>query len=77
MNKSRQNSNHQLVIKWLKKCRLQQNLTMRQLGTLLDEPFQFVSKIENGQRNLSVGEFLQYCEALEADPSDFIASLKK
>ena len=50
---------------------------MRQLGTLLDEPFQFVSKIENGQRNLSVGEFLQYCEALEADPSDFIASLKK
>ena len=34
---------------------------------MLDEPFQFVSKIENGQRNLSVHEYVQYCDALNID----------
>ncbi|GFD87707.1 hypothetical protein KUL150_37660 [Alteromonas sp. KUL150] len=40
---------------------------MRELGEMLDEPFQFVSKIENGQRNLSVHEYVQYCGALDVE----------
>ncbi|MCW8093206.1 helix-turn-helix domain-containing protein [Alteromonas sp. ASW11-130] len=69
MIKSTNHQDYQKLIAWLKKSRLEKGLTVRQLGELLDEPFQFVSKIENGQRNLSVHEYVQYCEALELDPA--------
>lgn len=68
MIKSTNNQSYQKLIAWLKKSRLEQGLTVRQLGQLLDEPFQFVSKIENGQRNLSVQEYVQYCDKLGIDP---------
>ncbi len=64
MNKSTNHQDYQKLIAWLKKARLDRGLTVRQLGELLDEPFQFVSKVEKGQRNLSVHEYVQYCEAL-------------
>lgn len=67
MIKSTNNQSYQKLIAWLKKSRLEKGLTVRQLGELLDEPFQFVSKIENGQRNLSVHEYVQYCEALNIE----------
>tara|TARA_R110000744_G_scaffold35055_6_gene81424 strand:+ start:668 stop:898 length:231 start_codon:yes stop_codon:yes gene_type:complete len=67
MIKSTNNQSYQKLIAWLKKSRLEKGLTVRQLGELLDEPFQFVSKIENGQRNLSVQEYVQYCRALKVD----------
>ena len=68
MIKSTNNQNYQKLIAWLKKSRIEKGLTIRQLGELLDEPFQFVSKIENGQRNLSVHEYVQYCDALCIEP---------
>lgn len=64
MIKSTNHQDYQKLIAWLKKARLDRGLTVRQLGELLDEPFQFVSKVEKGQRNLSVHEYVQYCEAL-------------
>ena len=64
MIKSTNHQDYQKLIAWLKKARLDRGLTVRQLGELLDEPFQFVSKVEQGQRNLSVHEYVQYCEAL-------------
>lgn len=67
MIKSRNNSDYQNFLLWLKKCRLEKGLTVRQLGVLLDEPFQSVSKIENGQRNLTVHEYTQYCEVMGID----------
>jgi transcriptional regulator with XRE-family HTH domain len=69
MIKSTNNQSYQKLIAWLKKSRLEKGLTVRQLGELLDEPFQFVSKIENGQRNLSVHEYVQYCDALGVNTS--------
>jgi transcriptional regulator with XRE-family HTH domain len=77
MIKSTNNQSYQKLIAWLKKSRLERGLTVRQLGELLDEPFQFVSKIENGQRNLSVHEYVQYCEALGAEPEIGLRYLSK
>lgn len=77
MIKSTNNQSYQKLIAWLKKSRLEKGLTVRQLGELLDEPFQFVSKIENGQRNLSVHEYVQYCEALGVNHQDGIRYLRK
>ena len=67
MIQSTNHQDYQKLIAWLKKSRLEKGLTVRELGEMLDEPFQFVSKIENGQRNLSVHEYVQYCEALGID----------
>lgn len=58
---------HRSLIKWLKDNRLKQGLTTRQLGKLLDEPFQFVSKVESSERKLTVHEYIQYCKALKLD----------
>jgi len=68
MIKSTNHQDYQKLIAWLKKARLDRGLTVRQLGELLDEPFQFVSKVEKGQRNLSVHEYVQYCDALDIEP---------
>ncbi len=67
MIKSTNHQDYQKLIAWLKKSRLEKGLTVRELGEMLDEPFQFVSKIENGQRNLSVHEYVQYCGALDVE----------
>jgi len=67
MFKSTNHQDYLKLIAWFKKSRLDKGLTVRQLGEMLDEPFQFVSKIENGQRNLSVHEYVQYCDALNID----------
>ncbi|MFT5674330.1 MAG: hypothetical protein ACI808_000245 [Paraglaciecola sp.] len=72
MNKSINNTQYESLVSWLKSARLEQGLTVRDVGILLDEPFQFVTKIETCQRKLNVYEFIQYCEALKIDPKEGI-----
>ena len=49
---------------------------MRDIGALIGEPYQFVHKIETLQRKLNIYEYIQYCEALEIDPSIGLEILK-
>ncbi|AWL20123.1 XRE family transcriptional regulator [Acinetobacter nosocomialis] len=53
---------------WLKKQRLTQKLTMRELSERLDKPHSYVQKVEQGERRLDVVEYVWYCEALDIDP---------
>ena len=76
MIKEIENTKYEVLIDWLKKSRLDKNLTIRELAVLIDEPFQFVSKVENCQRRLNVYEYLQYCKALDISPNDGIELLK-
>ncbi|TCK02979.1 helix-turn-helix domain-containing protein [Marinobacterium mangrovicola] len=76
MDKSTRNSRYALLIEWLRQERIARGLTVREVGTLIDEPFQFVSKVENVERKLNVYEFVQYCEALGIDPVVGLGLLK-
>lgn len=67
MIKSTNTTRYQTLLKWLKNQRIEQGLTVRELGLRIDEPYQFVSKVERGQRKLSVDEYMQYCQALNID----------
>jgi len=67
-----ENTKYEALIDWLKKARVDKNLTIRELATLIDEPFQFISKVENCQRRLNVYEYVQYCNALDVNPNDGI-----
>ena len=76
MDKSTKNSRYALLIEWLRQERIKRGLTVREVGMLIDEPFQLVSKIENIERKLNVYEFVQYCEALGLEPIEGINLLK-
>lgn len=56
----------------LKKTRLAASLRQIDLAKLLKKPQSYVSKIESGERNLDVIEFLVYTAALSIDPSKWI-----
>ncbi len=77
MIKSINSEKYQSLVDWLKTERQNQGLTVRQLALKIDEPFQFVSKIETSQRKLNVYEYVQFCEALNVDPSEGLAILSK
>lgn len=57
-------SRYKALIDWLKAARTEQGLSVRDLGKLLDEPHQFVVKVETCERKLNVFEYVQYCSAL-------------
>lgn len=63
------------LVSWLREARLDQDLSMRDLAELIDEPHQFIGKTESGERKLDVYEYIQYCQALNIDPIDGIKKL--
>lgn len=62
------NSRYQSLIGWLRSVRIEQGLSVRDLGLLIEEPHQFVVKVETCERKLNVFEYVQYCEALKVNP---------
>jgi transcriptional regulator with XRE-family HTH domain len=56
----------------LKKARMSASLRQIDLAKLLKKPQSYVSKIESGERNLDVIEFLAYTAALRIDPTKWI-----
>jgi|TARA_R110002060_G_scaffold77352_2_gene88736 transcriptional regulator with XRE-family HTH domain len=77
MIKSTSSNKYTELLQWLRKKRLEQGLTVRQVAHLIDEPFQFISKVEKGERNLSVYEYVQYCKALKIDYCEGLKYLDK
>ena len=51
------------------------NLTQSQVAARLKRPQSFVSKYENGERQLDVIEFIEVCRALDVSPSGLIDEL--
>ena len=77
MIKSINTEKYQDLINWLKQERLDKGLSIRDLALVIDEPFQFISKIETAQRKLNIHEYVQYCEALNLDPVEGLAILSQ
>lgn len=76
MIKTLHDTKYESLIRWLASIRKERGLTMRDIGALIGEPYQFVHKIETLQRKLNIYEYIQYCEALEIDPSIGLEILK-
>lgn len=70
MMKSLTNPDYLALTNWLKTSRKKNGLTLRDVAKRIDEPFQTVSKIEKAQRNLSILEYVEYCNALQVDPAE-------
>ena len=61
----------------LKESRTEERYTMRALSEKIGTPHSFIGKTEHQNRRLDVGEFIQYCHALEADPVVIFKALVK
>jgi len=57
---------------WLVSKRKEAKLTQRGLADQLDVVYSIVSKVEKGERRLDIIEFITYCKAMDADPSEFL-----
>lgn len=57
---------------YLKTLRQEKRLTMRALAGILSTPHSYIGKIEQQGRRLDVGEFIEYCQALEKDPASVL-----
>lgn len=61
----------------LKSNRKEQRYTMWALADKLGTPHSFIGKTEQENRRLDVGEFIQYCRALEVNPVDIFKTVVK
>lgn len=66
---------HQKLAAWLKACRQERELSIRDLGAKLGLHHSIVGKIETGERRLDVAEYIDYCKALDTNPVDGIKYL--
>ena len=66
---------YQLLRSELKKARLESAILQKDLAKTLKKPQSYISKVESGERNLDVIEFVSYCTALGLDPSTWLRKL--
>lgn len=63
------------LLSWLKSQREAKDLTMRDLGGLLNVPHSFVGKVERAERRLDVVEYVAYCKALGVSPIEGLKAI--
>ena len=68
MPRSTHNRHYRALLTLLARLRESQGVTQACLGEALGNTQTFVSKVERGERRLDVVEFVEWCEALGADP---------
>lgn len=66
---------HLALMKVLRETRLEAGLTQADLAKRMDRPQSFVAKIEVGERQLGVVEFVSYAESLGVTPPELLARI--
>jgi transcriptional regulator with XRE-family HTH domain len=73
--KQRYSKRHNTLRAVLKEARLKAGLTQEDLAARLKRSNNFVSYVELGERMLDVLEFIDYTEAMGADPRKLLGKL--
>ena len=63
---------HQAVIRALSQARMESGLSQRQLSEKLIEPVNFIHRIESGERDIGVTEFITIAKAIGIDPIELL-----
>ena len=69
MEKTLESEKYIKLIGWLKDCRVERNLTQRQLAAKMNTAHSYIHKIETNQRRLDIYQYVQFCRALEIEPA--------
>ena len=59
----------------LKKARLEAKMLQIDVAKKLKKPQSYISKIESGERNMDLIEFINYCEALDISAQKWLKNL--
>ncbi|WP_321529020.1 helix-turn-helix transcriptional regulator [Sedimenticola selenatireducens] len=60
---------------WLKSKREEKGMSLRSLADILGRHHSVVGKLEQDRRRIDVIEYIEYCEAVDADPREGIEIL--
>ena len=55
---------------FLRQVRVEHNVSQRELAKRLNLPQSFISKVERGERQLQVLEFIEVCKQIGAGPAE-------
>jgi len=66
---------YELLRSELKKARLESHILQKDLAKILKKPQSYISKVESGERNIDLIEYVSYCNALRLDPSKWLRKL--
>lgn len=76
MKHSRNSKSYQALAAWLKKKRLEQSLSIRELACMLDVHPSIIGKIETCMRKIDAIELIEYCNALSVDIGECTAEVQ-
>lgn len=62
---------------WLKTKREEKGLSLREVGELVGRHHSVIGKMEQDRRKIDVVEFVEYCKALDIDPTEGIQVISK
>lgn len=72
MSRGLQSPPYKKLRRLLAEARAEAGLTQLQVAKLVKRPQSFVSKYENGERQLDVIEFVSICKAIGVSPSTIV-----
>ena len=75
MNKNTHVNNLKFLLKTLKICRKNSNITQKQLADKLHIAQSLISKIETGERKIDVIELIEISKAIGCNPIEIFTSL--
>lgn len=75
MSRGLQSPPYKKLRRLLAQARAEAGLTQLQVATRVQRPQSFVSKYENGERQLDVIEFVAVCKAIGVPPSELVEEL--
>lgn len=75
MSRGLQSPPYKKLRRLLAEARAEAGLTQLQVAERVKRPQSFVSKYENGERQLDVVEFVSVCKAIGVRPSDLVKEL--
>lgn len=77
MSKSQAFAINKKVSELLTAERMAREMTQTALAIKLKKPQSYVSKYENGQRQLTIADFLAVCKAIGITPESFLKTLDR
>ena len=77
MTRILQTPGHHVLMKVLVETRKSKGVTQQELADCLQRPQSYVAKIETGERRLDVVEFVEWFQALNADPKAAVSAISE